>query len=295
MNAQAHEIQGSESWLAYRKTRGGASEIAALLGFSPYFPRTPFELWQTKTGRAEVYVNSAMTRGNQLEAAARSYMEAHLGEVFEPQVVEDGRIVASLDGQSFEGSAILEIKIPAAGRDSDLWKYVEQHRAPPEHYLAQAQQQLAVSGAVDCIFAVCHADGDEITDHVECLVRPDLDMHKRIRAAWAGFFSYLDADHPPPMTERDVIERSDPDWAEAAQAYRMAKAALKNAESAEKSARDRLQALAGDQSTKGCGVSATRYVVAGSVDYKAALPKDIDLEQYRKPARLQWRITEAKE
>lgn len=295
MNAQAHTIQGSEQWLSWRRTRGGASEVAALFGCSPFFPHTPLELFNVKTGRAEIYVNTAMHAGKRLESAARSYMEAQLGEVFEPQVAEDGRIVASLDGQSFEGSAILEIKTPAAGRESDLWGYVVQHLAPPEHYAAQVQQQLMVSGAVDCIFAVCHADGDEITDHVECLVRPDLDMHERIRAAWAGFFPYLDADHPPPMTERDVIERSDGEWADAAQAYRIAKAAMKNADSAEKAARERLQALAGERNTKGCGLSYSRYWVAGAVDYKAAIPADVDIEQYRRQGRWQTRITEAKE
>lgn len=289
-----HELQGTPEWLSWRRTRGGASEIAALLGCAAHFPRTPYELWLTKTGRAEVYVNESMRQGNRLEAAARSYVEASFSEVFEPQVAEQGRIIASLDGATFDGKLIIEIKIPAAGFGSDLWKYVAEHAKPPEHYLWQCQQQLMVSQAEHCIFCVCVANGDEI---VECLHRdvfPDTAMHERIRQAWHEFLPFIDSDTPPPMTDRDVIERSDPEWSDAAQAYRMAKAALKNAENAEKSARERLQELAGEQSAKGCGVTCSRFWVAGNVDYRAALPKDIDLEPYRKPGRFQYRVTEAK-
>lgn len=295
MSVPANLHQGSEQWLAYRKARGGASEVAALLGCSPFFPRTPLELWQVKTGRTEVYANAAIQRGNRLEAAARSYVEGCFGEVFEPQVVEQGRIIASLDGQSFDGKTIIEIKIPAAGVDSELWKYTAEHNNPPEHYLVQVQQQLMVSQAERCIFCVCVASGDEVVECLHLDVFPDPAMHERIRKAWHEFFPFIDSDTPPPPTDRDVIERSDADWADAAQAYRIAKRALENAQSAEKAARERMQELAGEQSAKGCGVSATRYYVQGSVDYKKAIPPDVDLEQYRKAGRWQWRISEAKE
>lgn len=290
-----HELQGTPEWLSWRRTRGGASEIAALLGCSPFFPKTPYELWLTKTGRAEVYVNESMRKGNRLEAAARSYVEGCFSEVFEPQVVEQGRIIASLDGQSFDGRVIIEIKIPAAGFDSELWKYVAEHAKPPEHYLWQCQQQLMVSQAERCIFCVCVTNGDEI---VECLHRdvfPDPAMHERIRQAWHEFFPFLDSDTPPPMTDRDVIERSDSEWSDAAQAYRMAKAALKNAENAEKAARERLQELAGEQSAKGCGVSATKFWRSGGTDWKqAALAAGSDGTGFEKSGSWQWRISETK-
>lgn len=295
MSVPAHLHQGSEQWLAYRKARGGASEVAALLGCSPYFPRTTLELWQVKTGRAEVHMNPAMARGSMLEAAARSYVEGCFSEVFEPQVVEQGRIIASLDGQSFDGKVIIELKIPAAGIESDLWAYVANHRKPPEHYMCQVQQQLMVSQAERCIFCVCVASGDDIIECLHCDVLPDVDMHERIRAAWAEFWPFLDSDTPPPPTDRDVIERSDPDWVDAAQAYRIAKRELENAQSAEKAAKERLQELAGEQSAQGGGVKVTRFWRAGVVDYKKALPADIDIEQYRKQDSWQWRISEAKE
>lgn len=286
-------VQKTDEWRQWRCTRGGASEIAALLGCSPWFPRTPFELWSLKTGRAEVYEHAAMRRGAELEDAARRHIEAKDGEVYEPQVMEDARnprIIASLDGISFDGATLIEIKIPAAGRDSDLWRYVAEQGMPPEHYVVQCQQQLMCSGAQVCRFAVC--EGDEIVESLGVDIEPDPEFHDRIRAAWAEFFPYLDSDTPPPMTDRDVIERADAQWGDAAAAYLAAKAALKVSEIAEKAARARLQQLAGEQSAKGYGVAATRYWRAGGTDWrKAAESAGVDGAGHEKMGAWQWRIS----
>lgn len=289
-----HEIQGTDEWKEWRRTRGGASEVAALIGCAPWFPRTPYELWLVKTGRAVVEVNAAMTRGTALEPAARAYAEELFAEVFEPQTAELDRIVASLDGITFDGQCILEIKVPAKGRDSELWAHVKEHQAPPEHYLWQVQQQLLCSRAKLARFVVFHADGEQITDAIHCDVLPNAQMAAAIRRAWAQFFEYLDSDTPPPLTERDVREREDAEWAAAAQAWREAKQRLDEASKAEKAARETLIRLAGEQSTKGAGVTATRYFVNGSADYRrAAEDAGVDLSKYQKPGRWQWRLTES--
>lgn len=289
-----HEIQGTDEWLEWRRSRGNASEVAALMGCAPWFPRTPYELWLVKTGRAEMPENDAMRRGSALEPAARAYAEELFGEVFEPHVCELGRLSASLDGLTFDGSTVLEIKCPAKGKYSETWKHVAEHGRPPEHYLWQIQEQLLCSGARLARFIVCHADGEQITDAVHCDVLPDEQMHEAIKAAWAQFFEYLDSDTPPPITERDVREREDAEWAAAAQAWREAKQRLDEASKAEKAAREALLALAGEQSTVGAGVKATRYFVAGNIDYKrAAEDAGVDLSKYQKPGRWQWRLTES--
>src|SRR5690606_24137880 len=233
-----HEIQGTDEWLEWRRTRGGASEVAALMGCAPWFPATPYQLWTVKTGRAEVAENDAMRRGTALEPAARAYAEELFGEVFEPQTAEMGRIVASLDGATFDGQCILEIKVPAKGRDSELWAHVAEHLTPPDHYLWQVQQQLLCSGAKLARLVVCHAEGEEITDAIYCDVLPDLQAHEAIKAAWAQFFEHLDADTPPPLTDRDVRERTDAEWRDAVAAWKEAKARLDDASKAERAARE---------------------------------------------------------
>jgi len=286
MAAQAHEIQGSQEWLEYRRTRGGASEVAALFGESPFMPKTAAELYEVKTGEREVFVNDAMRHGSDHEDAARAKIEDEAGEPFEPQVLEDSanpRIVASLDGQSFGGDLIVEIKCPPKGRESKAWKHVEENGKPPRNYWLQCQQQLMVAEANRCLFAVYDAGSDDV---ITTEVAADPATHKQIRERWAEFFNALDAGEKPDNGERD-----DAEWREAAEAYRVAKEALTEAQEAEKAAKARLEELAGYDGAKGCGVKVTRYQVAGSIDYKKAVPEDIDLEQYRKPGRWQTRVT----
>lgn len=290
----AHQHQGTAEWLEWRRSRGGASEVAALMGCAPWFPRTPYELWLVKTGRAEVTETPAMRHGTQHEVSARSAAEAAYGEVFEPQTVEMGRIIASLDGISFDGQTVLELKVPAGGFDSATWKSVHDENTVPEHYWWQVQQQLLCSGAKVAIFAVFVASGRNEYTHSFIDVHPDLQAHAAIKAAWAQFFEYLDSDTPPPLTERDVREREDAEWAAAAQAWSEAKQRLDDASKAEKAARETLIQLAGEQSSRGAGVKATRYFVAGNTDYKrAAEDAGADLSKYQKPGRWQWRLTES--
>jgi len=134
-----HQWQGSAEWKRYRSQMGNASELAALMDCSPWFPRTPHELWLLKSGRIEQTQTASMRRGLALEPAARTYLEGVFDEVFEPQVVARERISASLDGLSFDGRWVLEIKCPNQGRDSELWRHVQQ--------FAGTARSLLVAGA----------------------------------------------------------------------------------------------------------------------------------------------------
>lgn len=291
MSTKQHEIQGSDAWLAWRRTRGGASELPALMGCSPWMPRDARELWELKKGLRENPSNASMRHGSDNEAKARAWLEVHSGIVLEPQVVEADRLIASLDGQSFDGAVIAELKAPLSGRESQAWAHVAAHDRPSDHYWWQCQQQLLVSGAEVCIFAVYDAGSD---DGILCRVYPDHDAFRRIGEAWSEFFGYLDTDTPPPSSRPEVMDRDDAEWAKAAQQYLAAKRALVEAQNAEKAAREALEALAGDCSAQGCGIALTRYWVQGSVGYRKAVPPDVDLERYRKAGRWQTRIQEQK-
>jgi hypothetical protein len=58
----------------------------------------------------------------------------------------DGDYSASLDGRTLAGDRLLEIKCPFKGRESTLWRSVEEGRLP-EHYQWQVQHQLMVTKA----------------------------------------------------------------------------------------------------------------------------------------------------
>ncbi|HKK06206.1 MAG TPA: YqaJ viral recombinase family protein [Gammaproteobacteria bacterium] len=288
MNIPAHQVQGSDAWHEYRRTRGNASEVAALLGVSPWFPRTPHQLWQVKTGRKDVYENEAMRRGSRLEAPARAHVEDRIGDSFSPDVHERGRLSASLDGITLEGSKILELKVPAKGRESATWQHTEQYQTPPKNYWWQIQQQLLCAGVDRCVFAVCEADANEnIIDCILCEVEADEKAQQEIVHAWDWFFPYLDRDEEPPA---DMVERNDAEWQDAAERFRQAKQQEAAVKAEVEAARNALVELADEERARGAGVKVQRLWINGSIDYKAAIPEGTDLEPYRKAGRHQTRV-----
>lgn len=292
MSVPLHEIQGTKEWLDYRRTRGGASEVAALFRCSPWVPRTPLELYEVKTQAREVRVNDAMRHGQQHEAAAREWVEEVIGEALEPQVLEVGRIIASLDGITLDGETVVELKVPPKGVASKTWLHIEEQGAPPDHYQWQVQQQLYVSGAKRCLFAVYDA---ALNRGITTEVVADPKAHEAIAKAWAEFFEHLDTGTPPPDERPELVTREDEAWSKAAEAYRVAKAKLEAAKTEEETMRQELDALAGDKSVTGAGINLSRYWQKGSVDYRKAVPKDVDLEAFRKPGQWRYRITVEKE
>lgn len=70
-----------EQWLAAREGGISASDVAVLLGFSPY--QTPAQLWAQKTGRPfpPIVVNEAMQLGLDLEPWLLERSARHLGPV----------------------------------------------------------------------------------------------------------------------------------------------------------------------------------------------------------------------
>src|ERR1700730_15622417 len=62
-----------EEWLALRMPTVGASEVAALVGASPY--ETPYSLWARKSGLVpEAEETPAMRRGRHLEAVGVAFL-----------------------------------------------------------------------------------------------------------------------------------------------------------------------------------------------------------------------------
>jgi putative phage-type endonuclease len=197
--------QGSDAWLAFRASRRMASESAALLRLSPWFPRTPYELWEVKSGRAEVRVTPAMSRGVELEATARALYEIEQADLMVPWVVDgEDSYAASLDGLSFDADRILEIKCPWKGSASDLWARAARGQVPA-HYQCQIQHQLIASGAKRAHYGVYAWD----THSLKVIeIKPDVGMQARIRAAWDGFWPDYAAGRAPGENYLDLIEAS---------------------------------------------------------------------------------------
>ena len=280
-----HLEQNTPVWQAWRQTRFGASDAAAMLGISPY--KTRAQLLREKQGviaKTSDYQRELYAAGHAAEKAILPHLEDLAGQPITPCVYEgEDSIAASLDGISFEGTLIIEHKLL---RDSDASRRrfdMATRGELSEHDMAQVQQQLMVSGAEKCWFVV--SDGTPgrmaIAD-----VFPNADWFARIRAGWAQFARDLDAatDEVPQILANE---------------YRDLDAQIKALQSQQQAVKDQLIALAeeaGSDSLAVGGITLKRIESKGTVDYKA-IPalKDIDLDAYRKPASITWHININKE
>ena len=287
MSAVLKLVQGTPEWHRHRAQFRNASESAAVMGLNPW--QTPYQLWLVRTGRLEVPVTAPMQHGTRLEPMARAAYEEQTGAVMQPLVLTKGDYSASLDGITLDGDLIVEIKCPYKGQASALWQAVSVGEVP-EHYRIQVQHQMMVSGAAQAHLWVF----DGTTGLLVEIARNEGTM-AAIRAAWDGFQTYLDTDTPPPLTERDTVERSDPAWTLAAGLYVEAKRKADEAADSLDRARERLVGLASHASESGRGVTVTRFFKQGNVEYKR-IPqlKTVQLDDYRAAGRVEVRVTVAK-
>ncbi len=284
MTTIARLVQGSAEWHEHRRRYRNASETPIVMGVSPW--QTPYQLWQYKLGLTKPEITAPMLRGTELEPAGRAAYEARSDEVMQPLVVVDGEYSASLDGMTLGGDRIVEIKCPFKGRDSMLWQSVSAGDLP-EHYRWQVQHQLMVTGAqVADVFVFDGTDGQLLE------VTPEPDSWSAIRSAWDSFAKFVATSEPPPLTDRDVRIRDDPEWLEAAAKYRELRASYEDLTVMVDEARKRLVSLASRPMEQGGGIRLSRYWKRGAIDYKR-VPElvGVDLESYRTQPKEEVRVT----
>jgi putative phage-type endonuclease len=261
-----------------------ASETPAVMGCSPWFPKSHIQLARVKRGLDAVFETRAMAYGTANEARARAKLEQLTDLVFEPAVAVDGDYSASLDGRTFDGETILEVKCPASGEKSSLFD-----ASLPMNYLLQVQHQLMVSKAKKCLFFVW-------TPHTHRLVEitPNETLQQNIRDAWDAFWPLMSVPEEE-LAVKEIAERSDSDWFLAVEAYNTARQARVLAEEQEATARNRLIELADGMDSQGYGVRVASATRAGNVNYKA-IPelKGVDLDKYRAPPTPYWVVREVK-
>ncbi len=138
-------VQGSEAWLASRRTRIGGSEIASAIGMSPY--QKPAELIASKIGNKRIK-SAACTFGRVFEPVAKEYIEEALAcEIHELGAVPSTRfpMCYSPDGLVVLGDVIKLIEIKCPFRRSKL-------AAVPEHYECQVQAGMNILPCESTLF-----------------------------------------------------------------------------------------------------------------------------------------------
>lgn len=191
---------GSPEWHEQRRHRIGGSEIAAVLGLSPW--ESPFSLWHRKAGNVpppDLDGEPVVHWGHMLEPVVRDeWMVRHRGTHYvRPELgltVADGVAIASPDavvsrrgrGYSLDRE-VLEVKTSAY---ADKWI-----DGPPVHYLAQVQWYMGALALPRAHFAVLIGG----SDFREYSVDFDPDDYAYMRTAATGFVESIAAGQAPPI------------------------------------------------------------------------------------------------
>lgn len=146
-------------WLERRRKGIGASEIAAVMGLSPY--ETPLSVWLVKTGRAKGFTgNQRSAWGTQKEDVICRWFAQETGNAIRPsglwqsteyawQIATPDRIVFRSPDCPTEGAKEELLETKAVGhRVLHHWD-----RGVPYYYYPQGQQQLDTTGLDICHFA----------------------------------------------------------------------------------------------------------------------------------------------
>jgi len=183
-----HLTQGSDDWLQFRAQHFPASEAAAMLGISPY--KTRDELLREKATGLVPEVDEATQRrfdeGHRVETFSRLIAEEKIGEELYPcvGVLEGTKLSASFDGLTIDGSTVWECKT----MNAELRRVFTDDLPLPEHYCAQMEQQLLVSGAHKVVFfAAAFEDDGTMRELGEMDYTSNPALRQRILDGWAQF------------------------------------------------------------------------------------------------------------
>lgn len=196
--------QKTDEWLDWRKKGIGSSDAPIIMLDSPW--KTPFELWQEKTGRVakESVSNFAQERGNAIEPIARARYELECDIEMGPALCQHSNypwMRASMDGWNPLAKRGLEIKyVGVEDFEGAKAGFV------PRKYIPQLQHQFMVTGAEQIDFyAYSVAKGVEIHRGQTVLVKtfPDLEYIKILFDAEKEFYNCMVIDRPPPFVEGD--------------------------------------------------------------------------------------------
>jgi putative phage-type endonuclease len=181
---------GTPEWLEARRSTVNGSEIAAVMGISPY--ESAFSLWHRKNGNVgDVEQNAPMHWGNLLEPVIRDEFNRITGRNFQPAGLfrHYQRTWQGGGPDGIDGGEILEVK---TARSGDEWGEQGTDEMPV-HYRAQGLWYLDVFGFQVCHFAVLVAGSDFRTYRLE--YSPD--EVAAMRAAGRAFLDTIEAGDQP--------------------------------------------------------------------------------------------------
>lgn len=196
MSFETIETTDRAGWLKARREGIGASDIAAIMGISPW--STPFQVWASKIADLpDDKPDEAMRMGRALEG----FILDEWGQQNRPVRGRDQLIrstdtpilMATLDGITTTSEGHKPAVAEAKNRSEWSWDSI------PEYYIAQVQWQLAVTGFEVGYLIVLFAGRHLETFEIEA----DADYQTAQILAAGNFWKLVEANEPPPVETDD--------------------------------------------------------------------------------------------
>src|SRR6266571_2198632 len=256
------QYRDEAAWLEARKTAIGGSEAGAIVGLDPF--RTALDLYNEKLGLAPPKPDTpAMQRGRFLEPIACDIYSAITGRKLRRQPLRRHPqypfIACSLDRQILangddRGTGLLEVKAPGMRVFSRV-----KREGLPSSWLLQMQHNLGGWGyrwgsyAIFSgeLWSLVHFDVERDDAFIEGLFEAERRFwHEHVQkvvpppASGMLHAALTELDEMPPI-EGQLVQRDDPEWAEAAVNLAQARTLRGSAEAVEEAAISRVKELAG--------------------------------------------------
>lgn len=187
------------TWLQERKKGIGGSDVAAILGLSPF--KTALDVFLEKTTESEPQKETnAMYFGSAFEDIIRKkYLEETKEELDDyPQLMAKDFMLASVDGLT-KSKKVIEIKTASNEKE---WGEIGTAQIPL-YYLSQVQHYLMVTGYAVCDIAVL-IRGNDFRIYT---VNEDLELQKMLHEVEKEFWDNLKKGiKPNPKNCDDVIK-----------------------------------------------------------------------------------------
>lgn len=274
--------QGTDDWLAWRRSLLTATDAAILLGLSPYC--TPYKGWQRKLGDIpEQEVTEAMLRGIREEPKACAMFIEQTGMNMTPCCVQSEYfpfIGASLDGLSDCGQYILEIKSQRPV-----------NKIPDFHNMQMQHQFLSTDNTVKKGFYV--SIWEDTIYPIE--INPDMEWMQEYLYKAKDFWRMVALREAPPLMAKDYKDmKNNGTWQAYANEYITTCNQIKHLEMIKDSYKTELIKLCEDENCSGHGIKVMKRKVKGRIEVDE-LVKELSIpeqtvERYRKADSTSWAI-----
>ncbi len=272
--------QATDEWKKWRNAGIGSSDIATIMGVSPY--QTPYALWEEKCGvRLSFTGNSFTTHGILNEPHARDWLNANLQLKLKPICVEDHDnpiFKASLDGFDAEKGCIYEIKCPYS---TEKIFFLRESQEIPEIWRLQILWAMAITDVRKAYMAVWDFNTCECFC-IEC--KRDPEMEAQMFEEAEKFWKLVKTFNPPELGVGDYVEIEDKKLKDLLLSYSKFDAVEKGASKEKKSLKEKIIDFGDDGNFSAYGFKICRTSPRKSYDLKAMEQEGIDIEKYLKPS-----------